>query len=148
MNKDGFAIEVSGFKELAKALSSLSKELGERGINRSIRKAGKFLQEKIKNNTPEQTGNLKSGIEFAMEKESGVESTAVVYSHKKKAFHAHLVEYGHRLVSENGKQVGFVKPHPYFRPAIDENEKAVLKIIEDDLRRAFDRAVRKLKRGR
>lgn len=31
--------------------------------------------------------------------------------------HAHLVEYGHYLVTPEGKTIGFVPPHPYLNPA-------------------------------
>ena len=34
--------------------------------------------------------------------------------------HAHLVEYGHYLVTPEGKTIGFVPPHPFLRPARDE----------------------------
>ena len=31
--------------------------------------------------------------------------------------HAHLVEYGHYLVTPGGKTIGFVQPHPFLNPA-------------------------------
>ena len=34
--------------------------------------------------------------------------------------HAHLVEYGHYMVTSDGRTVGFVPPHAFLRPAKDE----------------------------
>lgn len=31
--------------------------------------------------------------------------------------HAHLVEYGHYMVTHDGRTVGFVRPYPYLAPA-------------------------------
>ena len=31
--------------------------------------------------------------------------------------HAHLVEYGHYLVTPDGRTIGFVRPYPYLNPA-------------------------------
>lgn len=43
--------------------------------------------------------------------------------------HAHLVEYGHRMVTHDGRHVGTVPPSPFFRPAVNfarPNVKALL----------------------
>lgn len=43
-------------------------------------------------------------------------------------YHGHLVEYGHRLVSskKTGKRnIGFVKPYPFMRPAFDQTKSQV-----------------------
>lgn len=142
---DGVRIEVRGFKELADNLNTISKEMGKKAIRRALNKAAKYLQEKIKEKTPEITGNLKEGIEVGAIEDRGAFTGSVVFSHKRKAFHAHLVEFGHRKFI-HGKDTGErVPPHPYFRPAVDENEAAVAKIVEDEMRAALDRAVKKLK---
>ncbi len=33
--------------------------------------------------------------------------------------HAHLVEFGHRIVTHDGRVVGTARPHPFQRPAMD-----------------------------
>ncbi|MEY3400427.1 MAG: hypothetical protein RLZZ86_24 [Cyanobacteriota bacterium] len=43
-------------------------------------------------------------------------------------YHGHLVEYGHRLVSskKTGKRnIGFVRPYPFMRPAFEQTKKQV-----------------------
>lgn len=35
--------------------------------------------------------------------------------------HAHLVEFGHAMVTKHGREVGTVTAHPFLRPALDAN---------------------------
>lgn len=60
-----------------------------------------------------------------------------------KGAHAHLVEFGHRQVTKDGRVVGNVPAHPFARPAIRAKRSEAIRIIEDRLREAVEEAAAK-----
>jgi len=51
----------------------------------------------------------------------------------KAGYVANLVEYGHRMVSHEGKQLGSVQPHPFMRPAAELSADAAIEAFGDTL---------------
>ena len=54
----------------------------------------------------------------------------------KKAFWGLFVEFGHALVRGKGKNkavVGHVPPHPFLRPALEENSDEIIKAIQKSI---------------
>ena len=95
--------------------------------------AGKYILAKAKSTSAfvDKTGNLRSSIRFSKTKRTPRKSYNVIgkiYTLPKVGPHAHLVEFGHKIV-RNGQVFGKVKPHPFLRPAADESKEEVLNII-------------------
>lgn len=58
-------------------------------------------------------GNVRLAVNLPRNREAD----AVVYLVRAKAPHAHLVEYGHAMVTRSGNTVGYVPAQPFLRPA-------------------------------
>ncbi|MGE4272063.1 MAG: HK97 gp10 family phage protein [Desulfitobacterium sp.] len=76
---------------------------------------------KAKMKLEKKTGNLFKGIKrgrvYAFKKDGGL--SIRVYGGKP-AYHIHLLEYGHRQVTADGREVGFVKGFYFFEEAFKE----------------------------
>lgn len=83
------------------------------------------------------TGNLKKGVRAKKFRRFKVHQPAAwAGTIHKLAPHAHLVEYGHRLV-RGGQEVGFVRGHPFFRPAVQETRDQVKAVVTKGLARGL-----------
>lgn len=108
---------------------------------RFLRNTGNKLKRRTiklaKQRVNEKSGNLLKGIKRGKPykwRGDGGESWAVRVYGGKPAYHAHLLEYGHRIV-KNGKEYGFAKGYHFFEDAAknferDEWEDEVEKFID------------------
>lgn len=98
------------------------------------REAKKFLRKsgtKLKNRTlklaklrvKKKTGNLFKGIKRGKPYKYYVDKSMAVRVYAgSPAYHAHLLNNGHRIVDKNGKEHGFAKGHHFFEDAADDYE--------------------------
>lgn len=139
-------VNISGYKELIAQFDKLSKVADTGEMEGKLLNRARELRNDIRKNAPRSNkwsgsvdvkpGNLRRAVEARKFRKKVPNSPAVyVRSNRKKAPHAHLVEYGtmnfrfpkHKKVLHfiyEGEEV-FVKkvapmpPHPYFRPTVD-----------------------------
>lgn len=120
---DGF-----DFKELTsfeKNLVKLATEKMPRESKKFLRKEGTKLRKltlsKAKMKLKKKTGNLFKGIKagkvYTFKGNGGL--SVRVYGGSP-AYHIHLLEYGHRQVTKDGKEVGFVQGKHFFEDAAKE----------------------------
>lgn len=131
-------------------------ELGEKELpkktNKFMKKEGKKLKrvtiKKAKSKTNKKTGNYYKGIkEGKVYKYSGNGGTSIRVYSGKPAYHAHLIEYGHRLIQNHkiinvdgryitvkgrneGKEIGFVPGLYVFEEARNEFKEEFYSDIE------------------
>jgi len=87
-------------------------------------------------------GNLKRGIEAKVIHREGSTVAAIAAVNYKIAPHAHLVEFGHLLVrGKKGHIVGFVPPHPFFRPAWEARSEQVSQGVVEELKNLVEGSV-------
>lgn len=82
------------------------------------------------------TGNLEKSLITRASKSSTVASAWTKAGDKNRAPHAHLIEYGHRIVGRkpDKKDTGkMVTARPFFRPAVDAMRKRVRDMISDGI---------------
>ena len=101
---------------------------------KTFRVALKPLVTRIKALAPVgETGRLRRSIRSRVRTRGGLEIAIVA------ARHAHLVEYGHRMVVGK-REVGRVPPHPFARPALasvlPNMDREIEKSVNADLTRA------------
>jgi HK97 gp10 family phage protein len=75
--------------------------------------------------------------------ESTPDSATILIGPSKKSFWGLFVEFGHALVigskkKGNRKVIGHVPPHPFMRPALDENIDKVNAAIMDGINKALE----------
>lgn len=111
------------FSELTKFeedLLSLAQEVEDgKQAKRFLRNSGNKLKRRTikvaKSRVNKKTGNLFKGIKRGKPYKYAPENSMAVRVYAgSPAFHAHLLNYGHRIVDKNGKEHGFAKGYHFF----------------------------------
>jgi HK97 gp10 family phage protein len=135
MRKTG-GISVEGIDKALKELGKLEDKVGKKQIKKIVRKAGKVIEKKAKQNVPVDTGSLKKSIKVKAIAHSADHAYSVVgpsVSGKNVGHHGHLVEFGTR--DKNGNQKN--KPQPFLKPAVDESADEVQQVMADELKKVL-----------
>lgn len=123
-------VRITGADELARKLNILGEE-----AKKIVEPAGKdgadVIARAAKEKAPEKSGDLKNSISTKPKEIVPLKATFEIGSD---IFYAPFVEHGHPLV-RNKKTVGSVRPHPFLRPALDENKEEIKKVFADEVRR-------------
>lgn len=131
-------IDIHGDEELIKKLESM---IDSTKIEQALGKACALVERAAKENAPKGTGELRRSITSKVEGEEGTVFTPLEY--------APYVEYGTGLFAESGGRTNVPwvykddeghwhstsgqKPHPYMRPALNENRTKILELIKEGL---------------
>lgn len=137
-----FKIEIKGLDSFKKELDDLHKlfpKEAKRLMLRSGSKARSIIAKKARKLVNKQTGNYFKSIKRGKVwvDDSTGEYKVRAYS---RAPHGHLIEYGHRKVNKDGKEVGFVDGIHVFQKATKEIEDQWDSILEKE----FDKIMSKL----
>lgn len=124
-------MEVLDLEELANYFDSVS-ELFPKETKRFLKVQGNKLKKrvvgKVESRVNRVTGELIRSIKAGkVYKYDGSDSIRVYSSSP----HAHLKEYGHRIVDVNGVEHGFKKGEHFFEDASNEYENEFIKDLED-----------------
>ena len=119
-------IKIEGIEELIAALATLTPEIQNKSGRSAMRKIARAMTGKAIANAPVgETGNLANSLKPSVRIMKGSVVAFTKASQKGgidgKGNHAHLVEFGHKLVKGKGvrrKTIGFVKAYPFLRPAL------------------------------
>lgn len=137
---------IDGLKESLESIERMAKALPPDGVERVLRRGAQVVRkEVIERAHLGPTGNLKKSVRTKKLKRLGFglnPAPIIVAVDRKKAPHAHLVEYGHALV-KNGKVIGHVPAYPFWRPALDSKlphavstvERGLVKLVEEAVER-------------
>lgn len=150
-------------KELQQKLDQLKGEQLEKIMRKALRDGAKVYQAAVSEAAPERVettegsdalppGALKSDVIVTKVPSQGGPIYEVWFG-KLTRHVAFWVEYGHRLVRGGtsrvlksgktrgkGREVGQVKPHPFFRDAFEHSTDAAAKAISDSITKQVDRA--------
>ncbi len=140
---DTFTVKLEGAEELKKQFQYLVKSVHPDQVEPVLMNGARKLAKAIRDKAPRgPTGNLKKAVKAKKLERIGFNpASAIAAVDRKRAPHAGLVEWGHALVRA-GKVVGHVPPHPFFRPAVDENHGRILGDITKDLKKMVEGAVK------
>lgn len=132
------SIELEGLDEV---LSSLDKLADTANLEGALGKACAIVEADAKKKAPKGSGDLRRSITSKVEDDKGIVFTPL--------FYAPYVEYGTGLFAESGgrKDVPWcyqddkgewhstsgMKPHPFMRPALNENREKIIEIIKEGL---------------
>lgn len=144
------SIRFYGGQELLRELDGLAENLRRKYIRQAAAAGGRTIINAAKSNLRargtrgkrinKRTGKRIKGLAMSMRlrptsqwpsraqlARKGIIGTSVGFEWPVGA-HAHLVEFGHRMVTSHKaghREVGFVQPRPFFRPAIESTKAAV-----------------------
>lgn len=130
------------FEGLDNILESLDKAVSVEKVNKALTKACLLVERSAKQKAPKGNGDLRRSITHEVKDAEGVVYTPLEY--------APYVEYGTGLFAENGgrqdvpwvyydvKHDTFVTtngmhPHPFMRPALDENREEITRILKEGI---------------
>ena len=132
------SVEFDGFDEIIERFNNLANEAE---IEKALGKACALVERSAKEKAPKDNGELRRSITSKVENNEGIVFTPLKY--------APYVEYGTGLFAEEGgrKDVPWcyqddegewhstsgMKPHPYMRPALEENREEILSILKESL---------------
>lgn len=132
------SIELEGLDEV---LSSLGELADTANLEGALGKACAIVEADAKKKAPKGSGDLRRSITSKVEDDKGIVFTPL--------FYAPYVEYGTGLFAESGgrKDVPWcyqddkgewhstsgMKPHPFMRPALNENREKIIEIIKEGL---------------
>lgn len=131
-------IEFDGLEEV---LAEIEKIADTEKFEAALGKACALVEKSAKEKAPKGTGELRRSITSEVEGTTGTIFTPLLY--------APYVEYGTGLFAENGGRTDVpwsyqddkgvwhstsgMKPHPYMRPALEENREKIITIIKEGL---------------
>ena len=132
------SIEFDGFDKIIERFNNLADEAE---IEKALGKACALVERSAKEKAPKDNGELRRSITSKVENNEGIVFTPLKY--------APYVEFGTGLFAEEGgrKDVPWcyqddegewhstsgMKPHPYMRPALEENREEILSILKESL---------------
>ena len=132
------SIEFDGFDKIIERFNNLADEAE---IEKALGKACALGERSAKEKAPKDNGELRRSITSKVENNEGIVFTPLKY--------APYVEFGTGLFAEEGgrKDVPWcyqddegewhstsgMKPHPYMRPALEENREEILSILKESL---------------
>lgn len=136
------SIEINGLNEV---LDSLEELADADRVTEALKKACMVVEAAAKQNAPKGNGELRRSITSKVEEQEG-ELVGVVFTPLE---YAPYVEYGTGLFAEEqGRQdvpwhyqddegvwhsTSGMKPHPYMRPALEDNREEILRIIKEGI---------------
>lgn len=138
------AITVEG---MDRVFEKLDKAIGVEKVESNMEKACALVEKAAKENAPKGTGELRRSISSRVETDEDGNVTGYVFSPLE---YAPYVEYGTGLFAEDGngrKDVPWnyqddkgewhstsgMKPHPYLRPALEDNRVKIILILKEDM---------------
>lgn len=152
MAKRTTTVEVVGLTELLRNLEKLRSDVERNVVRAGIRAGLETIARAAAQKAPADTGKLKGAIKTRTRTRRG-DVRGEVYVDYSVAPHAHLQEFGHYIVRKNRagfkRVVGEVGSNPangFMRPALYENERAILEGFRDATGAALQRAGRRAAR--
>jgi HK97 gp10 family phage protein len=136
-------IRIEGMDELEKQLKELEKSLNPDKIEPILLEAAYDLAEAMRAKAPQgPTGNLKKSIRARLLKQYAGHPAAGAGVDRKKASHAHLVEFGTvQRHQKSGKSTGTMPAKPFLRPAWDSNKERITRKVIENIKGLIDKCL-------
>ena len=144
-------INIKGGKELILALRGFPVKIERQVMQVALLDGAKVIAKEVRKNVPKDSGDLKRSIKVlrGKDKKQKGQVAARVRAGDKKAFYAHMIEYGtaaHVIKGKKGNNLIFtasdgksvnirsvnhpgISAHPFMRPAIDTKEKEAVRAV-------------------
>lgn len=132
------AIEFEGLEEVLDSIETLA---DVQNIDMALGKACAIVEASAKQKAPKGNGDLRRSITSKVDDYKGIVYTPLEY--------APYVEYGTGLFAENGGRTDVpwvykdeegnwhstsgMKPHPYMRPALEENREKIVQVLKEGI---------------
>ena len=153
------SVEIRGLAELHKTLQELPAKIERNVLRGGLRAGAKVMESAAKAQVPVKHGDLRSSIRVSMRTSSKTGTVrAQIKAGNKKAWYAHLVEFGtarHWIKPKSRKSLFFAglakevidhpgaRPKPFMRPAFDGKWRAAIDAMADYIRTRLPKEFKK-----
>ena len=135
------SIDVRGIPEVQRNLSAFPRLLVLQCFRKALSRAAGVFEEELRRRAPEtdystssdEYGHLVDNIMSTVTLDTQARGGGARVSFGDKTFVAYLVEFGHRMVTHKGKQVGDVAPHPFIRAAFESAADRALEVFTEEV---------------
>ncbi|SNR86016.1 hypothetical protein SAMN05446037_100165 [Anaerovirgula multivorans] len=137
-----FKIEDKGMDEFRDTLSYFEKNFPKEAkivLRKAKNRAKTIVLRRAKQDVGKKSGNYYKAIKGGKVFKQDGDLTARVYISSKIAPHGHLIERGHRQVTKDGREVGFVEGKFVFDRTKNEVGSQYDKIIEQEFDKILDK---------
>jgi hypothetical protein len=135
-------IDDTEFLEFFEALELFEKKFpkeSKKALGKVGNEVKKIIKREAKNNVKKVSGNYLKSIKKGRVWEEGGRFTVRVFPRYKTAPHAWLIENGHRIVTKDGKEIGYVPGKKIFERANREIERNFERIVEEEVLKELDK---------
>jgi HK97 gp10 family phage protein len=126
---DGISVEIEGLEDALKQLDELPLVVVKRTFREALDAACvPVLEALLAEPIPFLTGDLRAHVMFAIKIDPDGHGGTAYIGFGDAGWKARLVEYGHRMVGHKPdlKELGFVRSHPFMRPAAEVSWEAAV----------------------
>jgi HK97 gp10 family phage protein len=125
-------VKIEGVPELERKLDKMTKSVSGEKMSPICLKAAQMVRDAIKQKAPQgPTGNLRRSPVAKLMTPREFFALAIAAIDRKIAPHAHLLEFG----------TVKMRPHPFFRPAWDENREKANKMVQDGIKQLIEGSI-------
>jgi HK97 gp10 family phage protein len=125
-------VDIVGVEEALARVSKFDVET-RIAVRKQVRRSANRLRKNMQGRVPVKSGNLKKSIRAKYDSD---QLGANVGPTRPGGSHAHLVEFGHRLVTKDGRSIGHVPAHPFITPAAEEERPKYISEMKQAIRGA------------
>lgn len=150
-------LHVSGLSELDRLLKELPAKIEGNIMRGAVRAGAKVMETRAKELVPVDDGDLRDSIKVSTKSKRG-QVSATVRAGGKKAFYAHMVEFGtarHFIKPRKRKSLFFAgmarevvdhpgtSPKPFMRPALDNSQREAVDAAASYIRQRLEKEAAK-----
>lgn len=152
-------VKITGFADIERALKNLPDAVQNRVTKSMLRAGARVVVLAARQNLPGNYGTLKRSIATKIVRQRRSGNLTALVGAKKEGWYAHIVEFGtlgsraEPLSPKTRRQRKYkkglpegLKPHPFLRPALDENKAEIMRAIQQKFYPAMEREAKRLRR--
>lgn len=135
-------VSIVGLEEVHKMLSEMPKHLVVSGFAKALNAGATVIEQTLQVLTPESEldrddgKHLVDSLVIDVQVDSNGRGGYAEVGYGNQGYKANLVEYGHVMVTHQNqgkREVGFVPPHPFMRPAFEQSGDAAIAAVQQSI---------------
>lgn len=134
-------VSIVGLDDVQKMLSEMPRHIVVSGFAKALKAGADIVEQTLQVMTPESDvdrdgKHLVDSLVIDVQVDSSGRGGYAEIGYGPQGYKANLVEYGHVMVThqdQGKKEVGFVPPHPFMRPAFEQSGDAAIAAIQESI---------------
>ena len=140
-------VSIIGLADVQKMLAEMPKHVVVSGFAKALNAGATVIEQTLQVLTPESELDRDDGqhmvdsLVIDVQVDSNGRGGYAEVGYGKQGYKANLVEYGHVMVThknQGSREVGFVPPHPFMRPAFEQSSDAAIAAVQESILQTVD----------